>query len=71
MSIALSILREVFGYQALRGPQAEIIDHVISGGDALVLMPTGAASRCVTKFRPLPGIAPAKASRWSSHRSSP
>ncbi|MCE2774823.1 MAG: DNA helicase RecQ [Burkholderiaceae bacterium] len=41
MSVALSILREVFGYQALRGPQAEIIDHVISGGDALVLMPTG------------------------------
>ena len=41
MSIALSILREVFGYQALRGPQAEIIDHVMGGGDALVLMPTG------------------------------
>ncbi|MFM2240351.1 MAG: putative ATP-dependent helicase [Pseudomonadota bacterium] len=41
MSEALSILREVFGYQALRGPQAEIIDHVLGGGDALVLMPTG------------------------------
>ena len=41
MSVAVSILREVFGYQALRGPQAEIIDHVIPGGDALVLMPTG------------------------------
>ncbi len=41
MSDALSILREVFGYQALRGPQAEIIDHVMGGGDALVLMPTG------------------------------
>jgi ATP-dependent DNA helicase RecQ len=41
MSEAVSILREVFGYQALRGPQADIIDHTIQGGDALVLMPTG------------------------------
>ncbi|MFZ9335214.1 MAG: DNA helicase RecQ [Burkholderiaceae bacterium] len=37
----LDILREVFGYAAFRGPQADIIDHVIGGGDALVLMPTG------------------------------
>ncbi|MBC5763852.1 DNA helicase RecQ [Ramlibacter albus] len=36
-----SILSEVFGYAAFRGPQADIIDHVIGGGDALVLMPTG------------------------------
>jgi len=35
------ILREVFGYAAFRGPQAGIVDHVIDGGDALVLMPTG------------------------------
>ena len=41
MTNAVSILREVFGYQALRGPQADIIDHVTRGGDALVLMPTG------------------------------
>jgi ATP-dependent DNA helicase RecQ len=38
---ALSILQEVFGYPAFRGPQAEIVSHVIGGGDALVLMPTG------------------------------
>ena len=38
---ALSILKEVFGYERFRGPQAEIVDHVIAGGDALVLMPTG------------------------------
>ena len=38
---ALSILREIFGYEAFRGPQAAIVDHVIDGGDALVLMPTG------------------------------
>ncbi|MEN9780357.1 MAG: putative ATP-dependent helicase, partial [Pseudomonadota bacterium] len=37
----LDILREVFGYAAFRGPQADVIDHVIGGGDALVLMPTG------------------------------
>lgn len=38
---ALDILRNVFGYPAFRGEQAEIIDHVTRGGDALVLMPTG------------------------------
>lgn len=36
-----SILAEVFGYQAFRGPQQDIIEHVAAGGDALVLMPTG------------------------------
>ncbi len=36
-----SILHEVFGYEQFRGPQAAIVDHVIGGGDALVLMPTG------------------------------
>ena len=38
---ALDILRQVFGYEAFRGQQQAIIDHVIAGGDALVLMPTG------------------------------
>ncbi|HET9897944.1 MAG TPA: DNA helicase RecQ [Streptosporangiaceae bacterium] len=38
---ALGVLRRVFGYESFRGAQAEIIDHVIGGGDALVLMPTG------------------------------
>ena len=38
---ALVTLRTVFGFDAFRGPQAEIITHVIEGGDALVLMPTG------------------------------
>src|SRR6187397_1634870 len=36
-----SILHEVFGYEQFRGPQAGIVDHVVAGGDALVLMPTG------------------------------
>ena len=41
MTSALDILNRVFGYDAFRGAQAEIIDHVVAGGDALVLMPTG------------------------------
>jgi ATP-dependent DNA helicase RecQ len=35
------VLKRVFGYDAFRGNQAEIISHVLGGGDALVLMPTG------------------------------
>jgi ATP-dependent DNA helicase RecQ len=35
------VLQEVFGYGAFRGPQAEIVSHVVGGGSALVLMPTG------------------------------
>ena len=38
---ALDVLRRVFGYDSFRGPQQEIIGHLIAGGDALVLMPTG------------------------------
>ncbi len=37
----LAVLNEVFGYPAFRGQQAAIVDHLGSGGDALVLMPTG------------------------------
>ncbi|MBV8767023.1 MAG: DNA helicase RecQ [Hyphomicrobiales bacterium] len=38
---ALEVLRSVFGYGAFRREQAAIIDRVVAGGDALVLMPTG------------------------------
>ena len=38
---AADVLHSVFGFPAFRGHQAEIVDHVIAGGDALVLMPTG------------------------------
>ncbi|MFN2645786.1 MAG: DNA helicase RecQ [Burkholderiales bacterium] len=38
---ALAVLNEVFGYPEFRGHQAEVIEHVAVGGDALVLMPTG------------------------------
>nr|WP_199859689.1 DNA helicase RecQ [Frigoribacterium sp. CFBP 8759] len=38
---ALDVLHRVFGYDEFRGQQAQIIDQVVQGGDALVLMPTG------------------------------
>jgi len=41
MQHAVQILQDVFGYPAFRGQQAEIIDVIVHGGDALVLMPTG------------------------------
>jgi ATP-dependent DNA helicase RecQ len=41
MFTPLDILVSVFGYHAFRGQQAAIIDHVVGGGDALVIMPTG------------------------------
>ena len=40
-SAALEHLRHVFGYDRFRGEQGEIVEHVVAGGDALVLMPTG------------------------------
>ncbi len=38
---AQSVLKDTFGYDSFRGFQAEVIEHVRRGGDALVLMPTG------------------------------
>ena len=38
---ALELLRTTFGHEGFRGEQAEIVDCVAKGGDALVLMPTG------------------------------
>ncbi|WP_374086899.1 DNA helicase RecQ [Methylomicrobium lacus] len=37
----LDILKSVFGYDRFREPQSEVIGHLLAGGDALVLMPTG------------------------------
>jgi ATP-dependent DNA helicase RecQ len=37
----LGVLRTVFGFATFRGQQQAIIEHVIAGGDAVVLMPTG------------------------------
>ncbi|MBI3774833.1 MAG: DNA helicase RecQ [Gammaproteobacteria bacterium] len=41
MSDPLHILHSVFGYEYFRAPQQEVIDTLMAGGDALVLMPTG------------------------------
>lgn len=38
---ALGVLQRVFGYESFRGDQQAIVQQVIDGGDALVLMPTG------------------------------
>ena len=40
-SVARTVLRETFGYATFRGAQEEVVDHIVAGGDALVLMPTG------------------------------
>lgn len=37
----LNILKAVYGYDAFRGRQGEIIQHVVAGNNAFVLMPTG------------------------------
>ncbi|MDX9740613.1 MAG: DNA helicase RecQ [Gammaproteobacteria bacterium] len=38
---AAQVLHQVFGHARFRGAQADIVAHVVDGGDALVLMPTG------------------------------
>ncbi len=54
------ILQEVFGYGAFRGPQQAIIGHVVDGGDALVLMPTGGGKSLCYQ---IPAIARQRAGR--------
>ena len=41
LSLPRKILNDVFGYAEFRGAQAEIVEQIVNGGDALVLMPTG------------------------------
>ncbi|MDM9628763.1 DNA helicase RecQ [Rhizobium sp. S152] len=38
----LGILNRVYGYPAFRGKQQQVVEHVVGGGDAVVLFPTGA-----------------------------
>jgi ATP-dependent DNA helicase RecQ len=56
---ATRILRDVFGYDAFRGQQGEIVRHVADGGDALVLMPTGGGKSLCYQVPALlrPGVA--------------
>jgi ATP-dependent DNA helicase RecQ len=62
-SAPADILHEVFGYSQFRGPQQEIVDHVVGGGDALVLMPTGGGKSLCYQ---IPAIARQRAGRGVS-----
>ena len=59
MSSALQTLRRIFGFEAFRGAQAEIVEHLVAGGDALVLMPTGGGKSLCYQLPALlrPGVA--------------
>ena len=47
----LGVLREVFGFDTFRGQQLAIMEHVVAGGDAVVLMPTGGGNRSAIRCR--------------------
>jgi ATP-dependent DNA helicase RecQ len=64
---ALNVLERVFGYHSFRLHQSAIIETILAGRDALVLMPTGGASLCVIRSLPSSGPAPALSSLRSSH----
>src|SRR5580692_8647675 len=55
----LAVLRRVFGYPSFRGQQQQIVEHVVAGGDAVVLMPTGGGKSLCYQLPALlrPGVA--------------
>lgn len=55
-------LKTYFGYDAFRGGQEPVINALLSGRDALAIMPTGAGSRSATKFQ----LCSCRASPWWS-----
>ena len=59
-SRALEILHSVFGYSSFRGEQQAIVEHLIAGGDALVLMPTGGGKSLCFQIPAVPRL-------WSRH----
>lgn len=61
-SEARRTLHRVFGYESFRGEQGAIIEHVVAGGDAVVLMPTGGGKSSATRSPPWSAPAPASSS---------
>ena len=61
----LEILRTVFGHKDFRGQQADVVSHMVAGGDAIVLMPTGGGKSACYQ---IPALCAAKASASSSRR---
>jgi ATP-dependent DNA helicase RecQ len=49
----LGVLREHWGYDAFRGPQAEVVDAALAGDDCLVVMATGAGKSLCMQVPPL------------------
>ncbi len=54
MREGLQILNQIFGYESFRGNQEEIVESVIAGNNALVLMPTGGGKSLCYQ---IPGLA--------------
>lgn len=59
MNKAQQLLKDVFGYEQFRTPQAEVIETLLSGQDALVVMPTGGGKSLCYQLPALlrPGVA--------------
>ena len=64
---ARDLLRDVFGFAEYRPHQEEIVDHLVAGGDAFVLMPTGGGKSLCYQ---LPAMVRPGHRRSSSRRSS-
>lgn len=51
VSNPLDLLKRIYGYSTFRGQQQAVVDHVVAGGDAVVLFPTGRENRSASRSR--------------------